>query len=137
MLVAGNAGQVDVLDGVAKGPMSQVVQKRGGHKDLGRLRADRRREPLLVGKLFQVHQGQAVDAQAVLEAGVQRRRIDQRDQAQLADPRQAAEFRRVDELPHPRRQRHVHLGRNADHRPPRIQGRHFRNVEDRLHKDEG
>ena len=117
--------------------MAQVVQQGGGHEDLGRFRRDRRREALLVGELLQVHQGQAVDAQAVLEAGVQGRRIDQRNQPQLADPRQAAEVRSIDDLPHPRRQGHVDLGRNADHGPMGIQGRHFRNVEDGLHKDEG
>ena len=45
-------------------------------------RADGRGEPLVVGQLLQVQQGQAIHAQAVLEAGVDGRRIDQRHQAQ-------------------------------------------------------
>ena len=87
------------------------------------------REPLVVGQLLQIQQRQPIHAQAVLEARVDGRRIDQRHQAQLADARQAAEIGRVDQLPHAGRQRHVDLGRNAHQAPAGVQGDDFGNVE--------
>ena len=53
--------------------------------------------------------------------------------AQLADSGQPAEVGRVDQLPHPRRQRHVNLGRNPHQRPAGVQGDDFRDVEDGGH----
>ena len=100
--------------------------ERGGDEQLGRRRADGGRESLVMAQLLQVEQGQAVNAQAVFEAGVPRCRIDQRDQAQLADSRQAAEIGGVNDLPHSRRQRHVHFRRNADHRPPGVESGNFK-----------
>ncbi len=132
-LVARHAGQLDVLDRMAKRPVAQVVQQGGGQKDLGVLGADGRLKPLVVGQPLQIQQPQAEDAQAVLEAGMMGRRIDQRHQPQLADAGQAAEVGRVDHLPHATRERNVDLRRDADQRPPGIQGGHFGNVEDAGH----
>ena len=89
-----------------------------------------RAEPLVVGQLLQVQQRQAINAQAMLEPRVDRRRIDQRHQPELADPGQPAEIGRVDQLPHPRRQRHVDLGRNPHQSAPRVQRHDFGNIED-------
>ena len=125
-LVARHARQPDVFDRMAERPVAQVVQQRGGDEHLGVFRPNGPRESLVVRQLLQVQQGQAVHAQAVLEARVDRRRIDQRHQAQLADPGQPAEVGRVDQLPHARRQRHVDLGRNAHQRRGGCPGRRLR-----------
>jgi len=50
-----------------------------------------------------------------------RGRINERDQAKLANPRQPAKCRRVDQRSHARRERHIDLVRNADQVPPRRQ----------------
>ena len=92
--------------------------------------ADGLGESLVVGQLLEVQQRQAVDAQTVLEPRVNRRRIDQRHQAQLADAGQAAKVGRVDQLPHARRQRHVGLRRNPHQPAASVQGDDFGNVED-------
>ena len=96
-LVARHARQADVFDRMAERPMAQIVQQGRDDEQLGVLRAHRPRESLVVGQLLQIKQGQPIDAQAVLETRVDGRRIDQRHQAQLADPGQAAEIGRVDQ----------------------------------------
>ena len=109
-LVGRHARQADVLDRVAERPVPQVVQQGRGHEQLGVFHRHGPREPLVVGQLLQQQQGQAIDPQRVLEPRVERRRIDQRDQAQLADFREAAELGRVDDLADAVGQRHVQLG---------------------------
>ena len=112
-LVLRHAGQPHVFDRVAKRPMAQVVQQRGDDKQLGVRRRNDRGKALVVGKLPQEQQGQAIHAQRMLEPRVDGRRIDQRHQAQLADPGQAAKLAAVDDGPHAGRERHVEFRRNA------------------------
>ena len=132
-LVARHAGQADVFDRMAERPVAQVVQQRRGTENFGILGTHRPSESFVVGQLLHVQQGQAEHAQAVLEAGVNGRRIDQRDQAKLTDAGQPAEIGRIDQLPHPGRERHVHLGRNPHQPPASVQGGDFGNVEDAGH----
>ena len=94
-----------------------------------------RDKALVVRQLLQIQQRQAIHAQAVLEPGVDGRRIDQRHQPQLADAGQAAEIGRVDQLPHARRQRHVDLGRNPHQPAAGVQGDDFGNVENVGHDE--
>ena len=98
-------------------------------------RPDRPRESLVVGQLLQVQQGQAKHAQAMFESRVDGRRIDQRHEPKLADPGQAAEIGRVDQLPHPGRQRHVEFGRNPDQAATRVEGDQFGDIENVAHRD--
>ena len=100
-LMRRHAGQVNVFDGVAEGPVPQIVQQGRDDQQFGVLGANALAETLVVGQLFQQQQGQAVDAQRVLEPCMQRSRIDQRHQPELADPRQPAELRRINELADP------------------------------------
>ena len=73
-------------------------------------------ETIVVREPLQVEQRETEDAQAVLETCMMGGRIDKRNKAQLADPRQAAEVGRVDHLPHAAGKRNVDLRRNADQR---------------------
>ena len=128
-LMAWDAGQFDVFNRVAKRPVAQVVEESCRQKNLGVLRADCRLKPLIVCKPPQVEQCKSKNAQAMLEARMVGRRINERYQSQLADACQAAEIGRINDLLHTARQRNVDLRRYAEERPPRIQRDHFRNIE--------
>ncbi len=129
-LVARHARQSEVLDRMAERPVAQIVQQRGGNERLGVFRPNVFCKTRVVGELLQVEQRQPIHAQTMLESRVDGRRIDQRDQPQLADAGQPAEIGRVDQLPHARRQRHIDLGRNAHQTAAGVQRDDFGDVED-------
>ena len=90
-------------------------------------------ESFVGGQLPQIDQRQPVDAQRVLESRVQRGRIDERNESQLANLRQTAKLGRIDDLPHTVGHRHIDFRRNAHHTLPSIQGGHFRNIAEHGH----
>ena len=132
-LVRGHARQVDVFDGMAERPMAQVVQQGRDDQQLGVLGPHGLGETLVVGQLLQEQQRQPVDAQRVLEPRMDCGRVDQRNQAELADPRQPAELRAIDQMPDPAGHGNVQLRRDADQRTPGVQAGNFRNLQDRRH----
>jgi len=87
-----------------------------------------------LGQLFQVQQRDPVYTQRVLEPRVMGRGIDQRNQAQLTNLRQAAELGRVDHPLHALGQRHIQLVGNPHQLPSRVQIRDLGKVVDRFHK---
>ena len=108
--------------------MAKVVEQRRYDEPFTFLRLDDFGEPLVVSKMLEKQEGQAVDAERVLEPRVDRGRINQRDEAKLAYAGQSPELRAVDDAADPLRQRHIQLGWYPDHPPSRVKPNHFRNI---------
>jgi hypothetical protein len=63
--------------------------------------------------------------------------VDQTHEPELADVGEPAKLRRVDELPHPRRERHVDLRRDAYDMAASPQGGDFRDFAEGRHRRGG
>ena len=113
-LVAGELRQAHVFEGMAVGPVPDVVHEGGNDERCGVCFTDGGGEVVVAPEPAEEGQRQTVDPQRMLEAGVDGAGVDQRHQPELADPRQAAHLGGVDEGPHPGRQRHCHVGGDAD-----------------------
>ena len=105
---------------MAIGPVSEVVQQGRDQEQLGVFGTNQRGEPLVRGQALQVLDRDAVHAERVLLTRVVRRRVDERHQTQLADPREPAKLRGVDQLPHAWRHGHIDTGGQPDKTGPAV-----------------
>ena len=101
--------------------MADIVQQGRGDEKLRLLPADRFRESLVVREMPEKKQREPIDSKRVLKPAVGGGRIDQGNKPKLRNPRQAAELREIDEIPHPLGERHVQLRREANHSPGGIE----------------
>jgi len=114
LFVAGDGGERDVFDGVAKGPVADVVEERGDEKSLGIAGGDGGDKARVVGEAVEEEECQTVDAEGMFEAGMVGGGVDEADQAELADAGEAAELGGVDEALDARGDGDVEFGRDAD-----------------------
>jgi hypothetical protein len=106
------------------------VQEGGDDEDFGVFGLDDGGETRVVGELFEIEEGQAVNAEGMLESGVESGGIDQGNEAKLADAGKTAKIGRVDQQADAGRERDIDLGRDADQRPTCVEGDDFGNIED-------
>ncbi len=113
-LVGREALEPHVLDRMAESPVADVMDEGRDDEGLRVLGAHPVAEGSLVAEPPEKLQGQPEDAERVLEPRVHRAGVDERHEPELADPREPSHRRGVDDRPHPPRQRHGKVGRDAD-----------------------
>ena len=94
--------------------------------------SDRRRESFVGAESGEEFERHLVDAERVLLTRVVRGRIDEADQAELADVRETAEGGRVDQPSHAGSERDVDSRRQSHQRAAAAPLREFRNVVDHV-----
>ena len=130
-LVRRQIGKRHVLDRMAEGPMSQVVQQGRRQHDLGPVRVDDLAKAGVLAELQQVPHGVVKHAQRMLEPRVRCPRINAGGQAQLGDVLEPLKFARVDQGPHAAREGNVLFDGNPHQPAPGLEAGQFRNVQER------
>ena len=110
-----NSIEPDILNRMAERPMADVVQESRDDKELGLLSADRFSEALIVREVPEKQQPQAIDPERMLKAAVGSGRVDQGDEPELGNSREAAKLRAIDQISHSLGERHIQLRRETDH----------------------
>ena len=131
--MAGYAREGNVLDGVTKRPVPQVVQQGSDQKSLGIAGTNRCHEPGIVCEAIQKQQGHAIHAQRMLEAGMIGSRVNEPHESQLADLCESAKLGGVDELLDPRSERDIEFGRDSHQTPATAKGDHFGDFTECIH----
>ena len=105
--MAGNLRKSDVFDRVAERPVADVVQQRGGEQQFGIVRRNGGSKPLVGRQPVEVFDRREENAERMFLPRVVSARVDEPDQAKLADVSETAKRGRVDELSYAASEWHV------------------------------